>query len=439
MIPHNESSVGTLPNAGLANSNSKWARLILLLLPLSAFSPYLIGSIRAEQLVAYPLMVIAVVIRGASWARVRPGPFPVILLLLLPTLISLVTLLGALPNYGPYDPGSIWAALDNQLLPIAVVIIIWSIWPGMNRTASLDQVGSILIWAMAVNAVFAIGEWSNLISVESFSAFFNSSGVESVAERSADQYRFTGIFNQPAEAGVCYSIALLAGLRSILAGTARWRRLGPPMVLILVGGLLAVSKIFIYGGLLAGVMILLISLASRRGKSLAIVSMMAVLGVFWMSRRVQWGGLEKLQELLDPQLLGLSSASAGRYGGESTVMPVVDWVSKNAPISGLGIRGISNYPYDSLYAQTLVYSGWVGVLMGVALIMVLILRAGRSSDWLSAVDRRLAFGILGVILAGSFGLPVLSANRVSVLVWTYLSLLLVFGRPASTLRRLSGY
>ena len=411
--------------------NSRAKTSVLVLLVLSAFSPYLFGSVRAEQLIVYALFVAALLANGASgWSKTSPGPVLILVVTFFPVVVSLISLLGSPPYYGSFRPGNVWASLDNQLLPIAVIVVIWSIIGGLNRGAALDSVGTILMWAMAVNAILAIGQWSTILNVDQFSGFYNGTGVQSVAERAAGQYRYTGIFNQPAEAGVMYSLALLAGIRAILERTGRGIRVGVLLALVVIGGLLSVSKIFVYGGLVAVVVVLLVSLGSRRGRGMVVAGVVFAVGVSWLSTRVEWGGLETLRALVGPQIFGLNSVSAGRYGEGSTLIPVVELINREAPLEGLGVRGIANYPYDSLVVQALVYAGWLGALSAVVLFAVLARRAALSRNWLTRNDRILSVGILIVIFSGSFGLPVLSANRVAVVIWTYLSLLLVLGRPS---------
>lgn len=404
------------------------SRVVLISLALSAFSPYLLGSVRAEQMVVYSLAVLTTVTRGALWPKVRPGPLPFVLLLSFPLLVSATGLLGQPVSQGPFAPGSVLASLDNQLLPIGIILVVWGMGSSLDRSESLDIVSKVLMGAMALNALVAIGQWAEIVPIDQLSVFFNGTQGQSVSELAVGQFRFSGIFNQPAEAGVCYSLALLAGLRMTQVKPSIWRWQGAALFLIVIGGLLTVSKIFIYGGLVAALVILFASLASRRARStLASAAVLAVL-LAWMAHRVDWGGLETLRALVGPQALGLSTASAGRYGQDSTVGPLVDFVLHTSPMAGLGASGISNYPYDSLYVQSLVYAGVIGVVCSVLTFAILVRRAFESARWLETNERFLARGITYLVIIASFGLPVLTANRTAVLVWLFIAILLVLGK-----------
>jgi hypothetical protein len=66
-----------------------------------------------------------------------------------------------------------------------------------------------------------------------------------VAANAASDGRYTGIFNQPAEAGIAYGVALL--LLTWLARTREWKPFSVTCAaaLVITGGVLTVSKVFL--------------------------------------------------------------------------------------------------------------------------------------------------------------------------------------------------
>src|SRR5690606_6260889 len=84
-----------------------------------------------------------------------------------------------------------------------------------------------------------------------------------VWQRAAQLGRYTGLFNQPLEAGLAYSIAGLCWIYAVAvtrkATVLKWVLL----VGVVIGGILTVSKIFVFGGVMTMVMYALLSRARR--------------------------------------------------------------------------------------------------------------------------------------------------------------------------------
>lgn len=222
----------------------------------SIFGPYVIPSagLRTEQFIAYPLFFVL-----AAGSRMRPKywaistTLPVILVSGIP-----VGFLGSLYMLSTSTYEIAWppflANLEAILLGAVVAWLGGSLAVQANDPWNLLRRIFITVVAMiAINGVVAIS--SSLGDATSWLGIFWSSGgvgSESVATRALSGNRFSGVFNQPYEAGLAHSVALILLTYLFLRGNlrARWLvLLGLPIV---VGGLLPVSKVFMLGGLPIG-------------------------------------------------------------------------------------------------------------------------------------------------------------------------------------------
>lgn len=237
-------------NRMLSPRNRETALLVAIL---SVFGPYVVKSLnlRTEQLVVYPAFIVMLAasrMPRPHWRLVSTLPLAWIALLPVSILGSIFIL-----SQGPNEFSYVTAlgSVDSIMLPAAMA------WIGAAVVVQSDDPLRTLrrsAWAIvllaAANGIVAIA--SVVTDLTSALSLFWSSGVTegpSVAIRALGGSRHSGIFNQPFEAGLAYSVTLLLWCFLFFQrdASAFWSAIVlPPLV---VGGLLPASKVFMFGGL----------------------------------------------------------------------------------------------------------------------------------------------------------------------------------------------
>jgi hypothetical protein len=389
-------------------------RLLVAVLCLAAFGPYLAGSIRTEQLAVYAMapLVLSAFVNLRKWS---------VGLLTAWSVLVLASLIGhVFPYKGglPWGYGSTLAGLDNLLSPLMIMLGMWSLIPPQAAQAALRTGAKVVAWASAVNATVAAWSTTTTAPTEFLRPFWGSeSAVSTVGERALTMGRHTGVFSQPAEAGLMYSVA------AVLAVWAFSKR--PALMYLLVsvisvGGILSVSKIFLLVGLPVAVALLWVT---RRGagKAGVVVAIGAVALVLSTATFFQeWTGLDYLTRLLDIPAgqSALEFYTAGRWNEDSSMLSVISKVLAASPMVGVGVGGVSA-PYDSLWTEAVVVAG----LLGVAAMLTVLVLLWRAFRRIGDRDlRRAALAFWVVLVGGSFGIPALTVNRAATVVWVVAAL-----------------
>jgi hypothetical protein len=392
-------------------ASSGIAGWLVVLLVVSAFGPYVVGGLRTDHLVVYPIAVLA----GFSLLVARPETKPwaesSLWMVLSWAVLAGISVAGAIGGSGPmrWPQGSLFAGVDNMLMPLALVAVVAAL-------SSRDQAPALLLLASrwvalltAANAVLAIVMTTtdlNAVIGHWWGPGMASGGTGTVAELAGQNGRVTGIFNQPAEAGLMYGVGSLA---AIYAFAKRPRLMMPILFLIGVGGILAVSKVYLLVALPLVVFLLL-----RGGRfvqmSLAVVGMLVL---FRGGLLDGWTGGNQFELMLgNGQESALTSATAGRLGNGGTLFAVVDQVLRVSPWFGVGARGLEA-PYDNGWIEALVVGGIVGVAAFTVTLLFMIVAAVRRP----LVDKSFAVCLALLAVFTSVGLPALTANRSGLVLW----------------------
>lgn len=400
---------------------------IIGLMCVGAFGPYVIGSIRTEQAIVYSSFVLGVIAGLANLLRQLRGAS--LILIGSWSLIIMVATVGAMTSGGAatlWRQGSALGGLDNLLLPMAAFAVTLATVKRNSASRSLLQIGAIIVWLTVGNALVAIV--SSVAPLDAILRPFWSqeSATTTVAENAQQLGRFSGIFGQPAEAGLVYGIA---GLIAVLVYNRRAGVLIPVLAAIFSGGALCVSKVFLIVG---APLILGFVWASYRlvGRLLALGAALGTIAIIWYSGFLQeWHGFGYLVRLIEvPNGMSLLEFyTAGRWNGGSPMSSVIRVVMSNSPLSGYGLGGLQ-VAYDSAWTEMLVLGGVLGIIGFAFTLVVQFHITRRILD-----DRvRLFASLFWVLIVGaSFGIPSLTANRVSTIAWVIFALLSIMpdGRP----------
>lgn len=402
------------------------------LIAVSAFGPYLIGGIRTDQLVVYGLLV---ALLPFLFARIGSASPAVTAILVAWSLIVAVASLGWVSppqSTTRYGTGSAVANLDNLLMPLAVVILTLMVVKAHQREDALRRVAEITVAAMCVNAVVSVVQMARPLE-PLLARWWSSDGVSGLttAERALTLGRYTGIIGQPVVAGLFYSIALVCALYVL---RQRPLRLAFVVTLLIVGGVLTVSKAFLLLGLpVAGWQ--LIRTRGSRGARFAAFTVIGgvaayMAAVFGMLDR--WQGLALLMQLTPgAERAHVAVYLGNRFGVGSSTEPIIDTVLASEPLLGFGMPGLAIYT-DTAWVQTLVLAGLVGAAAFTVILVALVVGYLHRRRGLPDAERRLFAGLVVIAVAGSFATPALTVNRLSVVMWILLTLLLFSRNPRET-------
>lgn len=398
-------------------------------LVVGTFGPYLFGGVRLEQLVVYGL---ALLVLPFSMLRFNPAGG---MRFLIPWVVYIfVASLGILvPSAlaAPYESGSVLAGYDNILAPLVTMLLVWSKVNDWEAESALRLLCKMVAVGMSLNGMVAIASTRFDLS-EVLAVFWDSGDGRSVGQNAAALGRFSGVFNQPAEAGLLYGVA---GLAAIYVWQSRPIFLMVLLSLISVGGLISVSKVFILGGL---PLVLFYWFWSQRGgrKIFTLFGLfLAGLGFLESGLIDQWTGARYLARLFGgSESGGLALYTSGRYEEDSQFARVVADALDVSPLTGVGVAGWE-VAYDGAIAETLVVAGVIGLCM-----YSFVLLGMFSLGFAQSGDLRVFTFLLTVATAGgAFGFSPLTANRTSTIVWLLIALIVLVNRAQRySARRMPG-
>ncbi|WBB54456.1 hypothetical protein [Verrucosispora sp. WMMD573] len=408
-------------------AHQRTSEAAIMIIVLATFGPYLAAGIRTEQAAVCAVAGLAL-LAGARHLRKIPARAMLVIAAMATYLaVAAFAAIGPSNQATGYGPVGFLAGLDNLLLPVIALTAGYLIAAGHPDRRRLLRVAALtLVAALAANAAVSYlmlmspGEYDQLLSAW----WVGDTGV-STAERATTMGRYSGIFNQPAEAGVAYSLGLIAAVYALRRQPMMLAAAG---VVLTIGGLLTASKIF----LLIGLPVALwqtwtgSSWRTRAGAALAVCGVLAVFDHQARQPDTPIGGV-LLGAWLDPgsrsgSLIDLYTAS--RFGDNSTLSRPVDIVLTHSPWFGFGLDGL-RVAYDSAWVEALVMAGIVGVAAQAAIVAALGWCWLGVRRWTDPAVARFGAGVLVVVAAGSLGLPTTTANRISSVVWLLVALSLV--------------
>lgn len=389
--------------------------LVIVAVLLAAFGPYLIRGLRTEQAAIYSLSVFALPL---AWPRVRVTPLATLIFgtWFVYALVAVVGVVLPVQLASIYPRGAVLAGIDNVTLPLAIMLLVWATVRPAAAAGLLATAARLIAVGMAVNGVIALA-MTQVDLAPYLRRFWATAGAQvTVAENGISSGRYSGIFNQPAEAGLAYGIA---GLAACYVWHKRPAMLYLVLVPIILGGILSVSKVFVLGGL--PIILWHIWRTNAGHKRIVVVTLgvATFLGIAQSSYVSQWSGLGFLNRLLNPAGQNwIQLYTAGRIGGGSSLIPVVDEVTRINPWFGLGAAGLST-AYDNGLVEAFVVCGVIGVAC-YSLTLV----------WLWRLSKRIAdkgqgllmFELVILIVGTSVGISVFTANRASTMLWVLIAL-----------------
>ena len=415
--------------------NKKKASQILTVLLVSAMGPYVFPQlgIRTEHFVMYGLVIFFSLKSGLGFLVGKDKHVFMIVVLFLSLLLWFIIttfLFGSNPSIN-----KVLADIDNYTQSIWLILIT----SYCVRNLKTDESINVLI--NAIKTIVVLLGINTVISISSifygpwFLQYFNVAGegqvggdvFETVLEGAATQGRFTGIFNQPFEAGVAYGVCLISIIFLLILGDKLSFRLIRPAFLkmgfvsTVVGGVLSVSKVFF--PLSVFISFIFFVVASKGFSKMlfskmflrSLFSSLIILFVVSYFLLDQWSGLDYFLRLInlgkdysqDADLLELFTA--GRFATSSGGTSVVtDHLNDPNLIFGYGLGSIQTP--DSGYLEVLYFGGVFGILIYLSILCAIFYFSIKGLFYQPALAKYLA-SMLVFIVFSSLGAPIFGINR----------------------------
>lgn len=400
-----------------------------LLLVVATFGIYLTDfGLRVEHLVIYPLFFISLLVhalRQTLLNRVRMLFLLVVLLGVLFFWLLAVTLIST----GGGNLRAILANADNFAIPIAIIFVMSAFirnYSEQNAQRMLVKVCNLLAIILAINGLMTI------IQVITGASFFFKPFMATadpltgltVWDRSLNMGRYIGVFSTPFEAGITYSMGIFGWLH-----TAKLRRRNSIfqqvlLMLIIVGGILTVSKAF-----LLGLLIFIVYLFTDYKRAKTIINWRLILIVplavsFGDMVMRQWKGLNFFLRLFLFEVTNFSDLiilfSGNRYGiADSGTLNKFVYIWREAPLSGLGLGDSS--VCDSAYLYNFLHGGLVALAIQFLILFILGWNGIKSFKYCE--EGKFLTVLTAYVVIANLGAPVLTKNKFATVFWVIVSLL----------------
>lgn len=397
--------------------------------------PYIMpnAGLRLEHFVIYGSLLYVLIFQRQSLRRVIEDK-QISSVIVLCLMIAFWILFVSLQNVGWTTPYDMLAGLENFTQPAALLMVL-SV--SSERVTPAKRIDLLRIGSEAMIAMLSLNSLLSMLSVFIDTWPFVQSFVVTAAteiqgqttwEQAADMGRLTGIFNQPAEAGMSYSIGLvawvlLATMQRNGIGIYRWLAL----LLLLFGGILTVSKTFLFGGIPIAFAYLLWTIIVRSDRNIHVSTIVGGLAMTMLGSALvlefadSWVGVDLALRFFDFGSYAddgvLSVLTGERFGREESGVGMLfstTWLE--SPILGFGVPMRNMGALDNGYIEFFYYGGIVALVMYILILWLILARAIEGIKYNPTFGRFL-LAIWTLIIGGNIGAPVLTLNRASIFLW----------------------
>lgn len=402
---------------------------MLNILVISAFGPYVFLSfgLRLEHVVIYSLFLIFVI---TNQIRIKNNVF-----FLLPILTLLFLFLTPLFGFisSDYSNGSAFALsqIENYFQPFAIVIICFSIISNLNYEeleSLLAMILKIILIMMVFNTIISflmyiyptLTYWRVFTGADLIVTDDPLKLGYTASELARTAGRISGVFTQVFEAGYAYSLAIIswAYLYSKYRDFLIFQN--GILLILLFGGFLVSSKVFIVFGL--GLFVycfnrkIVLFLWSLFAFIIATFVFLIQIDVSFFAKSFKYAG--RLLNVNFDTVFAIFTSN--RFDSDSAILTNMKGVLLSNPFFGKGFGSIQNSDF-SLY-EILYIGGIVGTFFYLSLLLILLWFVFFIKDILV---KRFYFSIILLTIVTSLAAPTITANRISLLFWVVMSIFIV--------------
>jgi len=391
----------------------------------SAFGPQLFPAygVYAGHIVIYFFLLLEIVPLVLLNLRCRYSSFIKFPLLMWGSII-VIAILSTLANTSEMRLKTI-ASIDNYIQPFAVLLVVDS----FSRKLRYNEVTHVLhssiillVFLLTLNSIIVI---STALSIKTYwitKYFFrHESGisVDVFTEAFNDQMgRYTGIFNTPFESGLTYVLVILCLL--FVYSRSREVKLWWYLALLInsLAGILSGSKVFIIVGV--GLFIFYASYSNtlrKFFKDYILYFMVLVFMICFIYILTYWKGFDYILRFINFSSSSdfFSSISGGRLTltSEGSSFLLFYDIYLNHHYFGHGFLS-TTYAFDNSLLEIYYQGGVLSVLIYLTTILGLYVFVYRSDG--SHALKGVLYSFIFLIVVAGLGAPVLTANRVSVIM-----------------------
>lgn len=386
----------------------------LLLLTAASFGPHISVSppIRLFNFVLYLLAAFALF--RSSCARgisLRKSNFPEILLSII--LISLV--FSTLYSDINLEWERIIATFERVFCVLVAIFVLNSF--GVPGSTTSLEIMSVFVFMLCLNTVLQLYQVfvGDIVFIQRY--WFANKYELSTAIAAAGNGRFLGIFNQPLELGFYTGLGFIFICGRSISNSRLLNSFA--FVLLAIGGMISVSKVFLVLGLGLG----LFAFIFIRKNTLTTLIWPALFGVFLIAilpiAFSNWAGYDYINRFFDVENYNniIEFGTAGRFGSETTdVMSNFAEVWRFAPIFGFGLGSIRRL--DNGFLEFFYQGGLVSLALYLWLMFQVFLKLSRTNS--ANPDIKIAIVFLVYIFLSSIGAPVLTMWAAVLPIWAVL-------------------
>jgi len=411
-----------------------------LLLMFVNFSPVIPGSyIRPQHLVVYPVFawVALITMRRDLFSlqikELRRIALIFFLMIFWGGISSII-----MKSFGFWNLTGILSAIDSLLFPVAVISVV-SFYINVFQVSFgkelIIKCMNVYIVLMIINGLLVVVHVVTGISWW-FDYFVDKDSEIVVAETSLSMGRYTGVFNQPFEAGLAASFGLFLVFYRVKYFQKIHLLDWVGCVSLPLVGILAVSKAFF---LICPPLLLFYLIHMNRNwvKHFLAFLFFTIFGllIFFPLLMTKWDGVDFMRRYFTAEIISenrnasIQRFTAGRYADDSSVKEKVLYLISNHPVFGFGMswrQGEGNNVFggavDNAYLQALIYGGIPNLALYLLLLWTMFNIAYAHRKVSPLESSFLLFFTLYIFLAGN-GAPCFPQHKFTVAFFTIFTLL----------------
>lgn len=427
-------------------SKENWVTGTLYLLIFSTFLPYSNDLlIRLDQLIVY-ILFLYFIFRSLLSFRV---PLYGIFIILFVTYLIAISFIGVYlvsDNYFLQNREFYYiiADLESFIMIIAIVYVVSNLINYFD-TNQLDKVKykiiNFYIILLCIHTLFML-----FVTVKSeipdfiLNYYWQTTEMDlinTVAGRSYLNARFTGIFQQPMEVGCAYMIGLLLFVYKCNYDVITLFKKFHIIILLFIGGLLALSKTF-YLGVFFFTLLWLIKF-----KNITIFLIILII-IFYLGFIIltfydpilNWNGINNILIIYEMVKTFefdkiINAFSGGRFGSvESAQTLMFNQVRENSPVfgHGLGSFAANEVPIDSGYIHMFYLCGLIGLYSFIIALVIGMFFVIRDYYNIRINEYLLLLTFVIYIVIVNIGAPIFILNRVSLTLFLFLVFFIIYGK-----------
>ena len=409
--------------AGLSKGSVEKIAVVVSILAI--LGPYIYGSVRLEHVVIYgfALLITARLALARNTSLTAPDLWTYSNLLMPIIWLGILTLslLGHLLEFGTSLPDlpSFLSGIDSFLLPITGYFLVQVLASSAGKARAAVYVGTSIVIIMVVNALLAVAT-ASLGRPSALEWFAVSRSDESVSVASLSPAQNLGVFNQPAEAGLAYSLAVLCVIFFFVDRPGVQFAL---VAILSVGGFISISKVFVIGG----VVIIILAAGIAGGVKRFLTSLGGLLLGFLASIPLSgfgtYGRLFSALTNTETQEDALWVLTAGRRGTSGEAVNLSSTQEIPEPFWGFGPSGINGagLTLDSAYLHMVTIGGHIGFALWLLVLCLLLIFSIRSKD---SAWRIFGLALFCLVVGSSLGFEPLSSNRSGTMAMMLIALIM---------------